>query len=393
MPVNWEQLHRRLGDLSRDTERQSEALGIAQSAVRSCVEKYAADRGILDRIVSAVAAFDPNLRCALPGSERLDAAHDPPPRTPPATLLAGDGSQVTPDRHDQVLFGVVNVGIVTMRLGSGLAPSIATDTTLLFGENLYTAFGAPMSEGDIALLRDRQERLSLLRATQGLEGSVLALTDGPLELWGAKDVSDPSAFENALRDYLADLRALMRMGSTVAGYVDKPSADLVVRLFEVLEAPSESLKALRQFRPFRGVTDRWLFGQLLGPGQRSSIMGLQSTSKARYTDGISIHFFYLNVGSREHPAVARVEIPQWVAEKPDGVAALHSVLVEQCALLGAKPYPYILHRAHEAATITADEKAEIRQRLILDLYDAGIEPEDASGKSAAKAAADRKGRY
>lgn len=393
MPVNWEQLHTQIAGFGQKQAAQAAAIEDAKSSVLACLRKYAAPSDLPRRLEALVSTLDPDIRCAIPGNERLDAGFDPSPVQPPVTVIAVDGSQAMPDRHEQLLFGLVNTGAVILRPGSGQAPMAEINSTLLYGDGLYSRNGGRLTEGDIALLRDRRERASLLEFARQSRDLTITLTDGPLELWGAKDVSDPSGFEQALRDYLADLSELMRLGCIVAGYVDKPAADLVVRLFEVLEAPPGNRGSLRQFRPFRGASDRWLFGEILDPGQRSTVLGLQSSSRARYGGDLSIHFFYLNVGTERHPAIARVEIPEWVAASPDRLGVLHRLLLEQCSLLGARPYPYVLHRAHETARISEAEKAQIRDRLLLDLYEAGTQPEDASGKATAKISSNAKGRY
>lgn len=393
MPVNWEQLHTTLHDVGRTLEAQAAAVRNAQAAALGCLHKYAEDLDAAERVAAVVSGFDADLRCALPAAQRLDASYARVASEAPKVIVAADGSQVTPDRHDQVQFGVVNIGTVTMGMGSEQAPSISTDTEILYGDSLYLRSGMRMSEGDIALQRDRKERASLLSIAQRGPVPAIALTDGPLELWGAKDVSDPQAFEAALRDYLADLKELQRLGCTVAGYVDKPAADLVVRLFEVLEAGTEDVQKLRAYHPLRGASDRWLFGRILPSGHRSAVFGIQSSSRRQYTGDLALHFFYLNVGTPGHPAIARIEVSKRVAESADRLGGLHAVLLEQCSLLGARPYPYILHRAHETARITLDEKEEIQLRLMLDLREAGMEIEDASGKSAAKLRASLKGSY
>jgi hypothetical protein len=52
--------------------------------------------------------------------------------------------------------------------------------------------------------------------------------------------------------------------------------------------------------------------------------------------------------------------------------------------MGAKPYPYILHRAHENAVVKFDEKAQVEQRLELELRQAGSEMDTESNKQSAK---------
>jgi hypothetical protein len=173
-----------------------------------------------------------------------------------------------------------------------------------------------------------------------------------------------------------------------AGYVDKPGADLAVRLLELAEATDEDLKKLREYHPLRGVSDRWLFGErknpLLGPGERSAVFKIQTKSEKYYSGVLALHFFYLNVGTEGHPWPVRVEIPKWVADAPKKLGLLHAVLVGQCRMMGAKPYPYLLHRAHETAVVSHEERQQVEQMLIMELRRAGEETDEGSNKQSAK---------
>jgi hypothetical protein len=171
----------------------------------------------------------------------------------------------------------------------------------------------------------------------------------------------------------------------VAGYVDKPGADLVVRTLEIAAFSEDQLKDVRELHPLRGVTDLWLFGSLLKAGKRSAVFGMQSGSRVHYTGDLALHFFYLNVGDAGHPSIVRVEIPKWVADDHSKLDLLHTVLLEQCWLMGVRPYPYILHRAHEIAVVGLDEKQQVSQMLELELRKAGEEVGQVSAKSSAKA--------
>ena len=167
------------------------------------------------------------------------------------------------------------------------------------------------------------------------------------------------------------------------------TADLVVRLLELMKLGDLSqIENLRAQHPFRGVSDRWLFGEkgnpLLEPGERSAVFQLQSKSEKDYRGLLSLHFFYLNVGTHGHPWPVRVEIPRWVADDPQKLDALHAVLIEQCRVMGAKPYPYLLHRAHETAVVKHEEKNQVEQMLLMEIRRAGEETDDGSFKQSAK---------
>jgi hypothetical protein len=159
------------------------------------------------------------------------------------------------------------------------------------------------------------------------------------------------------------LSQLQSRDVTVAGYVDKPGADLVIRLLELTLLDVEQMKEVRKQHPLRGVTDRWLFNGILKSRERSAVFALQSSSRLRYTGSLSLHFFYLNVGGEKHPSIVRVEIPEWVAKDDAKLESLHSTLIQQCQVMGARPYPYILHRAHEIAVVSFEEKKQIEQMI------------------------------
>ena len=127
-----------------------------------------------------------------------------------------------------------------------------------------------------------------------------------------------------------------------------------------------------------------MFSELLNPGQRSAVFGLWSTSSQKYTGDLALHFFYLNVGSKKFPWLARIEIPAWVADEPQRVSLLQRALLDQCSLMGTRPYPYLLHRAHEEAVVHFDEKEQLIARLATELQRHGLDLSAQSNKLIAK---------
>ncbi len=137
---------------------------------------------------------------------------------------------------------------------------------------------------------------------------------------------------------------------------------------------------MRTFRPFRGVTDIELYKDVLQPGERSAIFSIQSRSSKPYQGELGLHFFYLNVGRPGHPYMARVEIPAWVAEDGSMLDNLHAVLVNQCEMIGARRYPYLLHRAHETAVVSLEDKEQVTQMIVNELRKRGLEVAEVSAK-------------
>ncbi|HEX9013128.1 MAG TPA: DNA double-strand break repair nuclease NurA, partial [Anaerolineaceae bacterium] len=89
------------------------------------------------------------------------------------------------------------------------------------------------------------------------------------------------------------------------------------------------------------------------------------------------------------PYLARVELPAWVAEDAQAVDLLHAALVSQSRVLGARPYPYALHRAHEVAVVSLAEKDQLEQMLLAEMARRGMPPGEKSNKQIHK---DGKGR-
>ena len=387
MPVDYQQIYARFKEIGAGAHLRRQELEDQRARARKLLADFANEIDLLRSKVEAAKAVDPNVRCALPLKEPLDAHYAAPVLATDATLIAADGSQINPDRHAAVQFGLVNVGAVTMRLNSGVSTDITTISDLLYGDQLETNFGL-ITDDMVALRRDLGERAALDDISRDIKGTVVTFTDGPIELWGAKG-EDPTTYSNFVDNYKKVLEGLHKRGVITAGYVDKPSADLVLRLLEIASAKPEELKHIRDFRPFRLVSDLWLYGEKRAPmlpaGHRSAVFGLQSGSEKKYTGPLALCFFYLNVGTDGHPWPVRVEIPAWVAENREMLDLLHAVLVAQCRVMGHKPYPYLLHRAHETAVVKQDEKFQIEQMLLHEMRSQDEEIGDPSNKSHTKA--------
>jgi hypothetical protein len=381
MAINFQQVFDKVKRIGLEARAHRETLEAKRQTTRDLLETWAGKTVELRSKVEQARQADPSLRCAIPLDERLDTCHPEPAVQNPAMLLAADGSQILPDRHAPVQYSLVNVGAIVLEPGSRKAPRISTDSSLLFAEELYTETGTLTGEA-IEQRRDIAERRKLLELAGQVEGPQVALTDGPVELWGAKG-GDPEDYRRNLEIHKSVLSQLQEKNVIVAGYVDKPGADLVIRTLEIAALSENELKDVRTKHNLRSVSDRWLFGEnkLLMAGQRSAVFGLQSSSRAHYTGNLALHFFYLNVGDEKHPALVRVECPKWVADDTEKLDLLHAALLQQCRVMGAKPYPYILHRAHEIAVVKFEEKQQVEQMLEIELRRAGGEVEDESGKS------------
>lgn len=389
MSIDFLQVHQQIQKLGDQALVRAELRENLRKKAWHALNYHAENQDRLIEKVRTAIHLDPGLRCAVPsltGSEPTEAinGHFKPPALPPrATILAADGSQISPNHHEPVQYCLINVGAIQMKLGSPDAPEISVQTNLMYEDQLYTESGV-ITEARLALMRDLYERKRLAELAGHATAPLITFTDGPMELWGAKE--NEGDFQKSLEQYLRTLDDLHELDVTTAGYVDKPAANLVVRLLEIALLDENQLANLHQsnLSPLRGVIDRDLFYSLLAPGERSAVFGIQSRSAQNYRGWLGLHFFYLNVGRFDHPSLARVEIPAWVAQDSEKLGMLHAVLIQQCEIMGTRPYPYLLHRAHEAAVVTLEEKDQVTGMISLELRKRGVTVGDHSNKQFAK---------
>jgi hypothetical protein len=362
MSLNFQQVQEQVRQLGKNAQQHAQRMQELRQHANDLLQHNAHELARLRQKVEDARQHDPSLRCALPlddpSAEPLDA-HCPLPALPAqATLIAADGSQINPDRHAAVNYCLINVGAICMRHGSSEPPRPFTQCRLFYDEQLYTATGT-LTDESVAQMRDLNERRYLVNLAEEAAPPVVTFTDGPMELWGAKDAGGESGFRQHLREYLEALSRLRDLGVTTAGYVDKPGADLVVRLLEIAEANENGLRDIRNQRTLRGVTDADLYRERLDSGERSAVFAIQSRSLEDYRGDLALRFFYLNAGLPGDPWLARVEVPAWVASDAHKLNDLQAVLIHQCRIMGGRPYPYLLHRAHETAVVTLDEKEQV----------------------------------
>lgn len=377
MSLDFQQVREQVKKLGESAPARAQRLRALQDQAAGLLREHAQNLEALGDKVSRAAAVSRNLRCATPTAEPLNHAQPLPAPPPAATLIAADGSQINPDRQAEIEYCLVNVGSILTHIGDTTAPATQIKSDLFYDPDIYTENGL-LTEAQVALMRDLRERQVLIQLAAGQPAPVLTLTDGPLELWSRDEaVLDSKKFD----EYLEALSALHVMDAITAGYVDKPASALLVHLLEIALLDEGRLGDADKERPLRGLTDRGLLAEVLGPGERSAVFGIQSKTAVKYKDHLALHFFYLNTSMNEKDSwLVRVEIPAWVAQDAAMLDTLHAVLVRQCQIAGTIPYPYLLHRAHEIAVVSRDEKEQLERMIAQELLKNGVKPGRQSAK-------------
>jgi len=385
MSLDFQQVRQQLQHLIESAPEREEIKQSKLEQARQLLSEHAENLDYLRDKARRAAALDQFFRSAVPVEEALNGSFPLPEIPSEATIIAADGSQINPDRHLGTDYCLVNVGAITMGIGQKTAPKATVQTQLYYGDEIFS-----MQEKIVALIRDMREREMLAELAEGLTGTIVTFTDGPVELWGrdvaldAEEVKEESSY---FQRYLEALSRLHALDTITAGYVDRPRSDLMVRLLEL--APEDIMvNDIRGNRWLRPILDTDLLNRTLKPGHRSAIFELLSRTSHKYQHPFSLHFFYLNVSLDEKKSMlARIEIPAWVAQNQTKVDALHAILVHQCQIVPTRRYPYLLMRADETAVVTRDEKEQVDSMIARELYLRGLETADKSEKQQSKEAA------
>ncbi len=391
MALDFLQVSQQVKQLGETASLRQQDLKTRLAQARELLDVQANNLDALQNKIQLVARnYDKTLRCAVPVEEPLNS-HQPLPIKPnEGTLIAADGSQIFADRHAEVEYCLVNTGTICMRLGLSEVPATSIQSQLIYAGQLEG-----MSDERLSLLRDLAERTKLLELARQAVPPVITFTDGPLELWTTtlEEGRVAGEFKKALNRYLEVLQGLCELQVTTAGYVDKPAADLVVRMLEVAQASQGDLANVRQYRPLKGIPDRELFQGVLPAAARSAVFAIQSRSSEAYQERLGLHFFYLNAGKEGRPYITRVEVPAWVVEDKVKLDTLHAILVSQCRMTGERGYPYLLHRAHETAVVSLEDKEQVTQMIVNELYKRGVPVAGGSAKQYSKDISGTRTRY
>jgi hypothetical protein len=323
-----------------------------------------------------------------PYTEPINAVYAAPPPPRRAAIIAADGSQVYPNEQAPVHYYVINVGMYIYYHGTDHLPQQITLPTLYFHkDHVHDQHKRVISNRTVDARRTVAEMKALAAQTWDIRNQaelLVALYDNHLLFWADNDVTGS---DQIMRDYhaaLVQLHDVQANGprATLAGYVDNPRSQLVIRLLYLLSLENEyevkqKEHELAEGGDLEGLLDRQLFNIVLSPGERSAVMVQNSPRNLAYKQmgtSYEIAFFYVKVGSGHNSGIARVDIPLWVARDPEAVGELHALLLAQCTMQGRNPYPYAMTRADELAYVSGKDKAKLDELIGIELRRSGVDP-------------------
>jgi hypothetical protein len=297
-------------------------------------------------------------------------------------VVASDGSQILPERHDHLSCFLTNVGVVDISYKDATARLTTVPQVAWAPEDVYPLFGGGRQEADgrvVAARRFAGECDGLAHAISTGDPAI-ALMDGTLLLWWLEPEPDrlrrlsPDDVKTRTFEALASFFETARACDALVGaYLSSPRTRDVVSMLKVvlctedpvdcdrcpydartknwhaqLEITGASLlpvpsKPCEEADP---VTDASLFWSLLNEGQRSP--RFRSHAKVASAYEAPIDFVYLHTGAE----ISRLEFPAWTT--PSGLETLCGAIADQCAK--GMGYPVALAEAHEQAVVRAGDR-------------------------------------
>jgi hypothetical protein len=299
-------------------------------------------------------------------------------------VVASDGSQILPDRHEHLSCFLVNTGLVQIDYVSGTAKLGSEPQIAWAPDDVYPLVGGFRQEADARVVGARRFAAECAAITQTIAERTphptVALTDGTLLLWWLEPEPERLRYLSerdlkrttfaAFNDLVACAKA---SGALLAGYLSSPRTTDVVSMLKVvmctedpvdcdrcpyesgaktwhaqLEIAGASLlpvpdKPCEEASP---VSDASLFWSLLTHGQRSARFRSHAHVNAAYE--APIDFVYVHTGAE----IARLEFPAWLT--PAQLETLCGAVVDQCAK--GMGYPVGLSEAHEQAVVRASDR-------------------------------------
>jgi NurA domain len=311
-------------------------------------------------------------RVAVP-TGRLDERVPAPPRLVAYTALAADGAEIDPDRHGGGgEFFLINVGRARIPYGQpdrevelrSVTRLGYTDDDLFIIDPRDPRRQVPMRDRHLDALRTVEELRTLadlaeVETAQHGDTPAVALVDGTL-LFSVLE-ERPRDFLRArfFAEFVDQVERLRQCGVPVAAYASRSRGVDLVNLFRWVAGVSDTA--------LRGLTD----AQLLGPGlsrwERTALFRVRSNVHDPYYVGHQVFFFLLHLGD----ALARVEVPEWVAQDSSSLEVVHAALVDQCAK--GFGYPAVLARADDRAVISLNDRNVLDMLVRQELARRGLE--------------------
>lgn len=295
------------------------------------------------------------------------------------SVLATDGSQISPSRHEVSPCYLINIGKIVYTYGTGSQALQESEPFLYYRQqDLYTQKGwkqVSINESMIGLersLMETQELANLLHKAPE-EFPRLAMMDGALFGFLIDLQNENTELQTlAIGRFKEAFETFKTHAVPVCAYISESRKADCVHFLRLARCPFETPLCENQCeagqeecRGLSPMTDATLWQHLLQEGERSPLM----TNTQKLPPSLKEHelcFFYLHVGSE----VARIEMPRWVADMPQGLDKVHALVYAQAQK--GQGYPIALAEAHHRAVIKSQDRSQFYAMLSYKMMSKGF---------------------
>jgi len=301
------------------------------------------------------------------------------------SIIATDGSQIDVDRHQSARCYLINIGRIRLDYGQNPRAMLESLPKLCANDNdLVISNGTKEQVVEGALLNikrsvDECKHLAEMAAELLISQPSLAVIDGSLILWGLASKEYPDFVVEELLDkgFIKCLDDMLKLAKdrpfALAIYISFPRSTDVVNALRLALCPHDLADCdkycgeinigKRPCDAVAGVQDRDLFANLLADGERSALFTSQSKIVKENYGKHWVNFFYMKLEDE----IARVEIPEWVAQDAAKLGLTHALMLDQCRR--GQGYPAALAEAHEQAVVTGAVRQNFQQLVEILMTD------------------------
>lgn len=274
------------------------------------------------------------------------------PCNKPYQLLAIDGSQVYPDKHQGTNCFLINIGVVELQYATGKKGITLQSLPYVFADGIQIDNEEII--GSVDIVNGKREEFELQAglewATQlqkERQDPLLFLFDGSLIFWHLE--SKEQALKNYfLKKYFALLEQFRKKHIWIAGYISLPKGKELINVVRTYSGNFNMSKNNNDFT--KRLVDTSVARFFLSPGMRSTLFKSRSSVTELYPEAVSPYFFYFDIGTE----IVRIEVPKYLADDEKAIAGICSIILDQAQK--GSGFPVGLAEAHEQAVVKGADR-------------------------------------
>jgi len=266
-------------------------------------------------------------------------------------IIAVDGSQIYPDRHQGTSCFLLNIGTVLLNYGlPGKSVELDSVPYVFLGDEDDAI--ERISPDYVNLRREEYEFTTgcflAAQINNKRTSPLLILWDGSLIFWHLEG-KDPEIRSLFLTRYFSSLYKLYETGIINASYISLPKNKELVNLLKV-ELSDGNLEQTNAFDSIAHILDIHIANLFLNPGERTTIFKHRSKIAGYYPEPLKPYFFYLHTGFE----IVRIELPAWTAQNNGTLETISHIIYDQSRK--GRGYPIALAEAHEQAVVKGHDR-------------------------------------